>query len=604
MTSTLFYQFKSFLKKVSPAFLLDFYHFFLAFLAALIYGFSSRKIKTIGVTGTSGKSTVVAMMAAILEEAGFKVASLSSIRFCIAGKEEVNNKRMTLPGRFFVQQFLSRAVKAGCQYAVLEITSEGIAQHRHRFIGFEAVVFTNLSLEHIESHGSFEKYREVKGKLFKACRGIHILNLDDENIDYFNRFRAREKWGYSIERKVQSAKRKTTTENLKFIEATNCATIDGLRFFTGNTEFNLGLLGEFNIYNALAAIAVARSQGIDLEACRKALEGFKGVPGRMEEVIFTPFKAFVDYAITPVALEKVYQTLVSRRIPDTRYQIPDTKLICVLGSCGGGRDKWKRPVLGQIAAKHCGQIILTNEDPYDENPQEIVDDIKKGIQNTKYQIQDTKVILDRRQAISKALGLAQPGDTVIITGKGCEPSMCLANGKQITWDDRQVVREEMRKLQKYQESSLPLLNGRQKVVLEEVEKQYEILEHKADLKIRVFGKTREDLFQNAMLGMFAAADYQSDENGEVVERKIEIDSFDSATLLVDFLSRVICLCEANQEIYDGVELAQLSEKRLEGELSGRKLKQMGVQIKGATYHGLDIHQNQEGSWEATVLFDV
>ena len=423
--------------------MLDFYHFSLAFLAALVYGFPARKLKAIGITGTSGKSTVVAMTTAILEEAGFKVASLSSIRFRIALKEEINTKRMTLPGRFFVQQFLREAVRDGCQYAILEITSDGIKQHRHRFIDFQAVVFTNLSPEHIESHGSFEKYRQAKGWLFAAAKNIHIINLDDENAEYFLGFKAREKWGYSIESTKYQVPSTKQIPNPKFqtIKAEGVeADENDLRFNVKGLRFKLGLIGGFNVYNALAAILTAKSQGIDLEVCKKALEAFKGVPGRMEEVISEPFKAFVDYAITPDALEKVYQTLT------TNYKLPIAKLVCVLGSCGGGRDKWKRPVLGQIAAKYCDQIILTNEDPYDENPNQILSEIKSGISNPEFLISNLHEIIDRREAINKALSLAEPGDVVIITGKGCEPSMCLAGGKQIPWDDRRVVREEFASL--------------------------------------------------------------------------------------------------------------------------------------------------------------
>ncbi len=592
------HQFKKAFKKILPSFVLDWYHFCLALLAALVYGFPGRRLKVIGITGTSGKSTVVALTTAVLEEAGFKVASLSSIKFCIAGKEEINTKRMTLPGRFFVQQFLRRAVMSNCQYAVLEITSEGIVQHRHRFIGFEAVVFTNLSPEHIESHGSFEKYRQAKGQLFVAAKNIHIINLDDENAEYFNQFKAKEKWGFSTNEKLKIKNEKQQPEIRNLLEAKNIEVSEmGLKFSVNGLEFNLKLLGEFNVYNALAAITVAQSQGISLEICQKALEKFSGVPGRMEQVISEPFRVFVDYAITPNALQKAYETLTKN------YILKTNKLVCVLGACGGGRDKWKRPVLGQIAAKYCGQIILTNEDPYDENPQGIAGDIKKGIQNTKYQIQDTKIILDRREAINKALNLAGAGDVVIITGKGCEPTICLANGKQVPWDDRQVAREEMRKLQEYQKSSLSLLNGRQKVILGEVNEQYEILEHKADLKIRVFGKTREELFQNAMLGMFAAAVYEPEEASEAITREIRIESTDLQALLVDFLSQLLYFCETNREVYEKVSFGELSEKHLFSTLTGKKLKKMGVQIKGVTYHDLEVKQ-QKDYWEAVILFDI
>ena len=185
------------------------------------------------------------------------------------------------------------------------------------------------------------------------------------------------------------------------------------------------LLGEFNLYNAAAAISVGLSQGINLEICKKAVEGFEGIPGRMELVISQPFKVFVDYAFTPNALEKVYQAVKPK--------------ICVLGAAGGGRDKWKRKVLGEIAGKYCENIIITNEDPYDENPMEIIEQVANGAGPK------AKKILDRREAIREALKLANPGDTVIITGKGCEPWICLAGGKKIPWDDRQVVKEEFAK---------------------------------------------------------------------------------------------------------------------------------------------------------------
>ncbi|MDP2926551.1 MAG: UDP-N-acetylmuramyl-tripeptide synthetase [bacterium] len=464
MLGKLLYQFKGVVKKLLPTFLISGYHLGLAFLAALVYRFPGKKIKVMGVTGTNGKSTVVEMLSRIFEEAGFKVASLSSIRFRILGREEVNDKRMTMPGRSFVQGFLRRAKDQGCSQVILEVTSEGIKQHRHEFIDFDTAVFTNLSPEHIESHGSFEKYRQEKGKLFRATKNIHVLNLDDDNLDFFWRFPAKEKWGYCLKNpnspstpssgprgKVQIPNKfQSTNSKFQTIKADNVEILaDGSKFTVGSSEFKLNLLGEFNICNALAAIAAAQSQGIGLETCKKALEKMEGMPGRMEEVIREPFRVLVDYAFTPNAIQKVYETISQTiKSPD-----PNSKMICVLGSCGGGRDKWKRPVLGGIAAKYCQEIILTNEDPYDENPQEIIDQVAKGVESISInQLNQHKSvvykIIDRREAIAKALNLAKDGDTAIITGKGCEPSICLADGKQIPWDDRQVVREEFQKLQK------------------------------------------------------------------------------------------------------------------------------------------------------------
>jgi UDP-N-acetylmuramyl tripeptide synthase len=169
----------------------------------------------------------------------------------------------------------------------------------------------------------------------------------------------------------------------------------------------------------------------------------------MEKIISSPFEVYVDYAFTPNALEQVYKTLQT-----TNYKL-QTKLICVLGSCGGGRDKWKRPVLGQIARKYCDIVIITNEDPYDEDPMQIINQVAKGAQSVQHSVSDNSdsksllKILDRREAINKALSLAKPGDKVIITGKGNEPWLCIAGGKKIPWDDREIVREEYNKLKSY-----------------------------------------------------------------------------------------------------------------------------------------------------------
>ncbi len=404
------------IKKFIPQKIVSLYHFILSFLGALIYRFPSKKIKVIGVTGTSGKTTTVDLITKVFEGAGYNTASMSSIKFKIKNKEKENDLKMTMPGRAKIQKFLRKAVKEKCQYAILEVTSEGIKQHRHRFINFNVSVFTNLSPEHIESHGGFEKYKECKGKLFKKTKETHILNLDDKNTKYFLNFHSNKKILFSIEEESDIKAEKIETSS------------SGISFTVKNTNFKLNLLGQFNVYNALSAIAVGFSQGISLQDIKKSIEKAKGVPGRMEIVIKDPFTVIVDYAITPVALEKVYQTISSN------------SLICVLGSCGGGRDKWKRPVFGKIASKYCKKIILTNEDPYDEDPMEIINQVAEGAKN------NAEKILDRKKAIKRSLQLANKGDTVVVTGKGCEPWMCVSGGKKIPWDDRKIIKEEFNRL--------------------------------------------------------------------------------------------------------------------------------------------------------------
>ena len=427
------------LRRFVPEFLKNWYHFFLSLISAVFYGFPSRKLKVIGVTGTNGKTTTVELTEKIFEGAGYKIASVSSIKFKIGEKVKENLLRITMPGRFFLQRFLKRALNTGCKYVILEVTSEGIKQHRQRFIDFDVTAFINLTPEHIESHGSFKDYKKAKGRLFEQSKKVSVVNLDDPYANYFLKFPAAKKYGYKIESKTQNPK----VKNLKIIEVKNCKVAHkGISFNVEGIDFNLKLLGSFNIYNALAAISIAASQGIDLKTCKRALEKVEGMPGRMEIVIDKPFKVIVDYAFTPNALKQVYKTIQRDFLPK--------KMICVFGACGGGRDKWKRPVLGKIAATFCNEIILTNEDPYDEDPMGIIEQIASGVENiSKNQPKSTLYkIQDRREAINKALSFAKPEDIIVITGKGCEPSICLAGGKEIVWDDRKVVREEFKKVAK------------------------------------------------------------------------------------------------------------------------------------------------------------
>ncbi len=406
-------------KKIIPKSIFEFfqpmYHWFLACGAALWYGFPSRKLYMIGVTGTNGKSTVVDLLHAILSEAGESVASASSIRFRINNKEETNTLKMTMPGRFKMQKFLHDAVRERCKYTILEVTSEGIKQFRHKGIRFSLAVLTNVTPEHIESHGSFEEYRATKAKLFYHTPN-HILNGDDANITYFLNIPAKNRIIYTKSDFPPDWKSK--------------------------------LLGDFNKENIVAAYQAARLLGINPEKIKLAVEKFNGVPGRLEFIQHEPFTVVVDYAHTPDALEKVYKTLrstylVTKSLSNTNDMISG-RLICVLGAAGGGRDKWKRPEMGKIAAIYCDEIILTNEDSYDEDPLSIIKEIESGfsqLPTTNYQL---STILDRKEAIAKAIASTKTGDVVIITGKGCEPWLMGPNGTKTAWDDRKIARDVLK----------------------------------------------------------------------------------------------------------------------------------------------------------------
>ncbi|OGM91059.1 hypothetical protein A3A20_00485 [Candidatus Wolfebacteria bacterium RIFCSPLOWO2_01_FULL_45_19] len=393
------------------------YHFTLAFLGALVYRFPSRKIFVLGVTGTKGKSTVLELISAIFEEAGKKTALLSSVRVKI-GKDSAKNKSSTtMPGRFFIQKFLRRAVGTGCEYALIEVTSEGIEQFRHRFISFDAALVTNLHPEHVEAHGSFENYRNAKVSFFEYVSRSRkkkvrfFINEEDAHRDYF----------MAVARDIESV---VLFGREQFIENEV-----GARY-TLKAMGDHGVVGDwlranFNLENAAAAVAFARSQGIDWSVIAATFKKFKGLPGRLEFIQHKPFTVVIDYAHTPDSLRKVYETLSNE----------NSKLICVLGAAGGGRDKWKRPEMGKIASQYCSEIILTNEDPYDEVPEKVLEDIEGGFPGAV----NYRKIMDRKEAIRAALKSVKKGDTIIITGKGSEIWMRVAGGKKIPWNEKKVV---------------------------------------------------------------------------------------------------------------------------------------------------------------------
>ncbi len=395
------------------------YHYSLAVLSALIYRFPSKKIFIVAVTGTKGKTSTIEIMNAILEESGYKTALSSTLRFKIGNTSKNNTYKMTLPGRFFLQKFLRQAVNAKCQYAIIEMTSEAAKQFRHKFVYLNALIFTNITPEHIESHGSFDNYLNAKLSIAKSLEKspkkdrVVIANKDDIYGDRFLNIDVHKKYGYSIKDVEPYLIKK-----------------EGLEFQLDGQKIVSKLSGEFNLYNTLAAIVFSKTQNIDVETIKRTIEKFSGIAGRMEKIdVGQDFTTIVDYAHTSESLEKVYEVFQTSR------------KICVLGSTGGGRDKWKRPNMGAVASRHCSHIILTNEDPYDEDPRQIIRDIEEGITRP-----ISEVIIDRREAIAKAISLAKTGDSVIITGKGTDPYIMEADGKKTPWSDSKVTKEELKKL--------------------------------------------------------------------------------------------------------------------------------------------------------------
>ncbi|OGM99234.1 MAG: hypothetical protein A2915_02810 [Candidatus Yanofskybacteria bacterium RIFCSPLOWO2_01_FULL_41_34] len=424
------YRIKRLIPKSVFNFFAPCYHAGLAHLGSIVYGNPSKSLKVIGVTGTKGKSTTVYLISKIFEGVGEPIAAIGSLGFKIKDKEWPNNLKMTMPGRFKLQKFFYEAKKAGCKYVVLEVTSEGIKQKRHLGINFDCAVFTNLHKEHLESHGSFENYYKAKQELFSKTKNIHVLNADDKNIELFSKFSSKHTIFYGTE----SGDMRAQNLDLKS---------DGASFDVYGIKFNINFGGKFNVLNCLAALSTAAMYGIDLPNTRTVLGEIKSIPGRMEFLQKEPFRVVVDYAHTPDSLEVVYKTLkdeLTRSDLDAGH-----RLICVLGAAGGGRDKWKRPEFGRIASEYCDEIILTDEDPYDEIPEKIIEEIFSGISSSS-KLKSLKVhkVLDRKEAIRTALTKVGRGDTVVITGKGSEISMAVAGGKKIPWSDKEIVREVLR----------------------------------------------------------------------------------------------------------------------------------------------------------------
>src|SRR3989338_1355489 len=344
-----------------PERLLSLYHYGVALAAAVRYGFPSRHIVTIGITGTKGKTSTTNFIWSCLSAGGIKTGIITTANIRIGDREILNAYHMTMPGPFTIQRLLREMVRAGCTHCVIETTSEGLKQHRDTGLQYDIAVFTNLFPEHLPSHGgSFEAYKEMKGKMFASLRShprkvvrhkqvekIIIANAGSEHAPYFLAFPADCKVTFAVGTKA-------------------------------------------------------------------------------------------DYAHEGESMRNVLETAAAMRAPGG-------KIIVLLGAEGGGRDKAKRPIMGKLTGTMADYIVVSNVDPYDDDPQEILEDIVRAAEKAgKKRGADLFVIEDRREGIKKALSLAGAGDIVLITGKGAEQSMALG-GKSLPWDDRTVVREELHK---------------------------------------------------------------------------------------------------------------------------------------------------------------
>jgi len=435
---------KSLIRRFIPESVISVYHYLLARVAAVVYGNPSQQLIVIGVTGTNGKSSTVQFIGRLLESLGERIGWTTTIGFKIAQSEWTNDQKMTMLGRFQTQRFLRKMVTAGCRYAIVETSSQGITQSRHVGIAYDVGVFTNLTPEHIEAHGGFEAYKEAKGKLFatlarlpvkvldgKEIKKVTVVNARDAFAEYFLSFGAGESWRFGWRQKREAEEVWEAGE----VWATDVVfSAQGTTFQIEGIAFTFKPMGRFNFENVLAAIATSCALGFSLEQMRDSVASLSGVPGRLERIHEgQPFEVIVDYAPEPAALAATYEAI---------SLLPYTRLIHVLGSTGGGRDVSRRAVLGEMAAKKSDIMIVTNEDPYDDDPMEIINQIADAaVACGKKDHENLFRIVDRMEAIQKAMRVAESGDLILITGKGCEPVMAVAHGKKIPWDDRQAVRQ-------------------------------------------------------------------------------------------------------------------------------------------------------------------
>jgi UDP-N-acetylmuramoyl-L-alanyl-D-glutamate--2,6-diaminopimelate ligase len=442
---------KKLLRRLSPRFLISLYHNLLARIAAFVYRNPSEKMVVIGVTGTNGKSTTVEFIGRILEGAGNKVGWTSTAGFKIGKKEWVNDQKMTMLGRFQTQKMLKQMLKAGCTHAIIETSSQGILQSRHIGINYDVAVLTNLTPEHIEAHGGFEAYKKAKQVLFKKTKHskrkkfkgevlekVAVVNINDEHGEDFLSIGLDRSYGFGIDGKVKAGEKvrpmsvvPVLVNDVKF-EST------GTKFGLNGKEWKLNLIGGFYLEDALAAIAVCSALQIDEKVIKKSVQGLKAVPGRLELIENKlDVTVIVDYAYEPYALKALYNAV---------KLIEHKRVIHVVGSAGGGRDVARRAILGKMSAKMDDVVIVANEDPYDEDPMQIINDVADAAKKAgKKDGEDLFRILDRQEAIDSAIEMAKKGDLVLITGKGSEPVMAVANGKKAKWDDRKAARKSINK---------------------------------------------------------------------------------------------------------------------------------------------------------------
>ena len=400
------------------------YHWVEAFFANIRYGFPARDMYVVMITGTNGKTTTASYLGSILNAAGHNVGVCSTAYFEINGKRIPNDLNFTVTNPYKLQGMLAQMKQAGVDHLVLEVTSHALEQHRVWGVPCDVAVMTNLTQDHLDYHGTMENYAAAKAKLFARKPKFIVLNHDDTWFDYFNQFPAGEQ-------KITYGATEEAESRISYVKLHKQGSDVRLKIdHTTTLEFATKLPGKFNVYNATAAATAAYVMRVDTEHIVEGVESVESVPGRLERIdVGQPYDVIVDYAHTPDALDNLLETL---------KHLTRNRLVLVIGATGD-RDRAKRPIMGEIAARLADRIFITDEESYNEDPAQIRRMLMEGI-ITGGGGSKTEEVADRKEAIKKALEIARRGDTVVVTGMGHEQYRII-NGRREPWHEPTVIRE-------------------------------------------------------------------------------------------------------------------------------------------------------------------
>lgn len=390
-------------------------------LCAAWFDHPEKKLKIIGVTGTNGKTTITNVIKNIFMKNGVKTGLIGTI--CNEIGDETVHTYNTTPMAFDYMCLLDKMVKAGCKYAVMEVSSFGLVQHRIGPTHFDMGIFTNLTQDHLDYHKTMENYYQAKKMMFDEC-DYALINTDDEyGRRIFSEISCKkERYGISSEADYYADAIKIKSDGTSFWYCYN-----------GKSQLvNMKMTGMFNVSNVTAAISVCLKAGLPIEDILKAVSEYNGVKGRCE-IIPTgrDFTVICDYAHTPDAVENILKSV---------REYTEGRLICLFG-CGGNRDAKKRPLMAKVAAKFADRLIITSDNPRDEIPEAIIDDILAGLKDSEIPFD---VVVDRTKAIHHSLKIAEKGDIIVLAGKGHEDYQVLLGNEHIHFDEREIVSEGLK----------------------------------------------------------------------------------------------------------------------------------------------------------------